>query len=151
MNHNQTPLVLTLALILLALGAGPVLSAPPAGGFETVLPHYEAVRKALVADSLKGVAGHAEAIRRQAPKNELGREIAKAAGRLAAAKDLETARGAFYDLSKPMVRWREASGKKDSIVAFCSMAKRSWLQPKGAIGNPYYGKSMATCGEVVSK
>jgi hypothetical protein len=42
-------------------------------------------------------------------------------------------------------------GGKGTIVAFCSMTKKSWLQPKGEIGNPYYGKSMPRCGEVVSK
>jgi hypothetical protein len=31
------------------------------------------------------------------------------------------------------------------------MAQQVWLQPKGEIGNPYYGQSMARCGEVVSE
>jgi hypothetical protein len=31
------------------------------------------------------------------------------------------------------------------------MAQKVWLQPKGEIGNPYYGQSMARCGEFVSE
>ena len=36
-------------------------------------------------------------------------------------------------------------------VAFCSMTQKVWLQPSGEIGNPYYGQSMARCGEFVSQ
>lgn len=153
----RTATFLALALVLLAGAAVPALAASPApvtptaSGFNAVLPHYEAVRKALLADSLKGVATHAEEIRKQAPQDALGKEIATAAGQLAAAKDLTAARDAFSALSEPMMRWHKAAGGKDTVVAYCPMAKRSWLQPKGEIGNPYYGPSMATCGEFVSK
>lgn len=155
---TRTAIPLVLALVLLAAAAVPALAAPPApaaapaaSGFNAVLPHYEAVRKALLADSLKGVATHAEEIRKRAPQDALGKEIAKAAGQLAAAKDLTAARDAFSALSEPMVRWHKAAGGEDAVVAYCPMAKRSWLQPKGEIGNPYYGPSMATCGTFVSK
>jgi hypothetical protein len=151
---SRTATSLVLALVLLAGAAVPALAAPPApaaGGFNAVLPHYEAVRKELLADSLKGVATHAEEIRKRAPQDALGKEIAAAAGQLAAAKDLQTARDAFHALSEPMVRWHETAGGKETVVAYCPMAKRSWLQPKGEIGNPYYGPSMATRGTVVSK
>ena len=40
---------------------------------------------------------------------------------------------------------------KSTVVAWCSMSKKSWLQPAGEIGNPYYGKEMPRCGEVVGK
>ena len=161
MSRTAIPLVLALVLLagaaVPALAASPAPAAPAAGGFNAVLPHYEAVRKELLADSLKGVATHAEEIRKRAPQDALGKEIAKAAGQLAAAKDLTAARDAFSALSEPMVRWHKAAGgagsvgASDTVVAYCPMAKRSWLQPKGEIGNPYYGPSMATCGEFVSK
>lgn len=145
-----------IALISLILGlvllASPVLSAP-APAFDAVLGHYEAVRQALLADSLAGIPPHAAAIAKlgkNAPA-DLVPLISTAASNLAAAKDLNGARGAFAELSKPLVRWREAAGRKGTIVAYCSMTKKSWLQPKGEIGNPYYGKSMPRCGEVVSK
>lgn len=142
------------ALILTLLaGVVPAFAATPAKDFDAAFGHYEAIRKALLADSLAGVAGHAAAIQKQAQSapGTLRQEIAAAAGKLAAAKDLKTAREAFYGLSKPMVRWREAAGSKSTVVAYCSMNKKSWLQPAGEIGNPYYGKEMPRCGEVVGK
>lgn len=144
---------MTLLALALLLTAGPAVSAPAPAGFDAVLGHYEAVRKALLADTVAGVPGHAAEIAKLAKgaPADLAPQIANAAKKLSAAKDLKTARDAFYELSKPMVRWREAAGSKANVVAYCSMSKRSWLQPKGEIGNPYYGKSMATCGEVVSK
>jgi hypothetical protein len=39
----------------------------------------------------------------------------------------------------------------NTVVVYCAMAEKVWIQPKGEIGNPYYGQSMARCGEVVSK
>ena len=34
-------------------------------------------------------------------------------------------------------------------VVYCSMAKHSWLQPKGEVSNPYYAdEAMRTCGEI---
>ena len=145
---------IALALILTFLaGVVPALAAAPAKGFDTALGHYEAIRKALLADSLSGVAGNAAAIQKQAPSapGNLRQEITAAAGKLAATKDLTAAREAFYGLSRPMVRWREAAGSKSTVVAWCSMSKKSWLQPAGEIGNPYYGKEMPRCGEVVGK
>jgi hypothetical protein len=77
-------------------------------------------------------------------------EVERFAGELAAAKDLPAARDAFYRLSQPLVRWHGATGRHDVAVTYCSMARRSWLQPAAKpTGNPYYGKQMATCGEVV--
>jgi len=148
-RNAMVPLILGFLLL-----ASPVFSSPaPATKFDAVLGHYEAVRQALLADSMAGIPPHAAAIAKlgkDAPA-DLVPLITTAASKLGAAKDLKTAREAFAELSKPLVRWREAVGGKGTIVAFCSMTKKSWLQPKGEIGNPYYGKSMSRCGEVVSK
>jgi hypothetical protein len=144
---------MTLLALALLLTAGPAFSTPAPSGFDAALGHYEAVRKALLNDTVAGIPGHAAALGKLAKgaPADLAPKIAGAAQKLSSAKDLKTARDAFYELSKPMVRWREAAGSQTHVVAFCPMSKRSWLQPKGEIGNPYYGKSMATCGEVVSK
>ena len=146
----------TLMILALLLTAGAAFSAPSPSGFDAMLGHYEVVRKALTADTVAGIPDHAAAIQKLAKgaPADLAPQIAEAARKLSAAKDLTTARDAFYELSKPMVRWREAAGgtgSREHVVAYCPMSKRSWLQPKGEIGNPYYGRSRATCGEVVSK
>jgi len=139
--------------------------------FGGVFEHYEAVRQALLHDHMDGVADHARHIRKAAEHlgekftaNQAGVDSSKAAECRAllpdveaAAKELEkadrleAARGAFYALSKPLARWREMARGERPVVVYCAMAKKSWLQPEGEIGNPYYGQSMARCGEVVSK
>ena len=161
---------LFLALALLASGSARA-SAEPADDLSVVLGHYEAARQALLADRTAGVTGYATAIEKAARELAAGLtakkagvpapkladltallpQVATAAARLAAAKDLGAARAAFGDLSKPLVRWREmASGARPAVV-YCSMVKKAWLQPAGEIGNPYYGKEMPGCGEIVSK
>jgi len=140
-----------LPLLAFLLLAGPAVPAP--SGFDAVLDHYEAVRQALLADTVAGIPDHAQAIGKLAKSApaDLAPQIAKAAANLAAARDLNAARDAFHELSKPLVRWHAAAGGKGRVVAYCSMSRRSWVQPTGEIGNPYYGKSMARCGEVVSR
>lgn len=159
--------VLTCALSLIV---GFSISAEQPSSFEVVLEHYEPIRLALLEDSMEGVSINGTAI-----ANELrhlqgkfsdqrvgaSAEVAKtvqeylpamiaAADAMAKATSLEPARSAFYDLSKPLVRWREgvAEGSRPS-VAYCPMYKKSWLQPGQKIGNPYGG--MPGCGKIVSK
>lgn len=161
-------------LVLGLLLAGPLIAGEPSG-FDGLVESYESVRLALVNDTLDGtteprqaLAAAIDALARdfsaaaagvdaahEAKVEELLGELAVAAEALTGASDLGTARDAFYALSKPLVRWRAAvvaSGRAEDelpVVVYCSMAKRSWLQPAGTIGNPYHGKAMAECGEIV--
>lgn len=174
MRHNpqasRTVGLSLVALVLLAATAAAV--AGEATAFDRMARHYEAVRTELAADSLDGVSDEARRIAAiasgladgfddevagvAAPDREAVREllpaVAAAAERLAVADDLESARGAFGALTKPLVRYRAlVSGDKPEII-YCSMKKRAWLQPVGEeIGNPYYGSSMLGCGEIVSR
>lgn len=168
MIRNVTTATLTSTLSLVLLAASPAAAKP---AWTAVTSHYETIRQALVNDSLAGVAEHATmlgdeiealrgdltAARAGVPADSLAKvegllpEAAAAAGELAAAGDLAAARDAFYALTKPLVRWRQAAGSGPA-VAYCTMLKRSWLQPAGtAMGNPYYGRQMADCGEIVGK
>lgn len=170
MKTDRILLVAAMLLALLASGAFRA-SAAPADDFSKVLGHYEAIRQALLADRTAGVAEQAKAIEKTArdlaarfaaeragvpaakaaDTKALLPEIATAASRLATTKDLTAARAAFGDLSQPLVRWRELVTVPRPMVVYCPMVKKSWLQPAGAIGNPYYGGEMASCGEVKSK
>ena len=107
--------------------------------------HYDAVRTALSADTLDGVAGHA---RQLAPlAAHLGDSAAKAsADALAAATNLDEAREAFGDLSATLVPTFMASAIPGATGFMCEMKKRPWMQKGDATQNPYYGKSMSTCG-----
>ncbi len=138
--------------------------------FDAILQHYEAVRISLVANTTQDVAAHGQEIGGILERLEanwsaeragvhadqatearlLLPKLSAAAADLARADTLEAVRDAFYELSKPLVRFRKAAmGDDKPVVAYCSMAKRSWLQPEGELGNPYYGPSMPLCGEVV--
>ena len=41
-----------------------------------------------------------------------------------------------------------AAGQSGYYVVNCPMVKKDWVQISEKIGNPYYGKEMATCGEI---
>lgn len=157
-------------LVLAGLVFGPsALLGQGETAFEQVVRSYEAARLALINDTVEGVPTHgrnlvaildglaadytaakagvdtaqADEVRKLLPL------LREAATSLAGASDLDAARDAFYELSKPLVRWRKAAIVEVPTVAYCPMAKRSWLQPDGELGNPYYGQSMLTCGETV--
>jgi hypothetical protein len=162
----------TAILLALVLGLATVLSAGAETSYETILRHYEPIRQALLADSMDGVNEHGAAIARElralegdfsagragasgealeVVRDKLG-EMTASADAIAGADTLEEARDGFYALTKPMVRWRQGVATNGRpVVAYCSMYKRSWLQPQGdlEIGNPYGG--MPRCGEIVSE
>ncbi len=139
--------------------------------FASILHHYEALWQTLAADSGDGLAEHAEAIREAADEitadfslekaglvknadaeaaSEFFSNIARTALYLGSTTDLATAREAFYEISKNMVRLNEKRAGEKLKVVYCAMAKKSWLQRQEKIVNPYHGQSMTGCGEIVS-
>ena len=167
-NHGLITLLLVGLLMLPGL-----LGAEDQGSsqFKEMSGHYEAMRLALLADSMDGVMDHAKALEEKASSLDqnltaeqagvsahdledcataLG-DIETAAKRLAEASDLETAREEFFVLTKPMAKYRKLTGDETTIVAYCSMAQKAWIQPDQEIGNPYFGQEMPTCGEVIGE
>lgn len=157
------------ALVTLAAVAMPSQAAET-DAYTAMIDHYEKVRTALLHDTTDGVAEAAKGL--EATARELAAdfdaevagvpasaatdaeallpEIAEKAQALSAVGDLKGAREALGELTKPLVRYRKLAGDTDVKVAFCPMAKKSWLQKDDAeIGNPYYGQSMAGCGDFV--
>ncbi len=132
--------------------------------------HYDAIRLALLADSTAGLAENATALQQQVNRLLEGfsavkvgvpeadaidteatlREIEARASSLAATGDLVSAREDFFALTQPMARYRMLTGDHRTVVAYCSMAQKAWIQPEGEIGNPYLGQEMPKCGEVIS-
>lgn len=159
----------TVTLAAVVALAAPATAATPTG-FAAVMPHYAAIHAALAGDSIKDVANHAKAIelavgvlaaefdatKAGVEKDQAGEcrqllpEISKAAAKLAAATNLKTARSAFGELSRPMVRWREMATGNKPLVVYCPMAKKPWLQESDQIANPYFGSKMLKCGKIVS-
>ena len=68
---------------------------------------------------------------------------------LASAAEIEDARDRFGALSEALDNYMTGlhlttpAGVK---VAVCPMVHKPWLQADATINNPYYGKTMQTCG-----
>jgi hypothetical protein len=106
---------------------------------------YEATRQALLTTSLpatqKAAAELATAGREA--KNVL---VTQHADAVAKSKSIEKAREHFGAVSKAMLEVHGAAGKNARPAVYsCPMVKKSWLQPKGKVGNPY-DAAMAMCG-----
>jgi hypothetical protein len=128
-------------------------SNTPAPGSEmprSIVDPYLKIQLALADDSLDGVKANAGNIATAA--SGLGAPAMKidtTALQLASATELEDARVKFGALSEAIDTY--ATGLKLKMpegvrVAFCPMAEKPWMQEGSAINNPYYGKSMQTCG-----
>lgn len=169
-NTNKVALILSILCLCLALPSFADTQAAETHGMSDLLASYETIRLSLLEDRWDGAdeaavvhgaiaqlttAFDAEAAGVAAESQEKAVDLLakmKPAGEaLAAAADLESARTAFYELTKNLVLYRELMTGDKPAVAYCPMAKKSWLQPKGEIGNPYHGQSMPKCGTIVSE
>jgi hypothetical protein len=108
---------------------------------------YESVRQALLARSIDDVQRTARELA-VAARAEKQKAIAERASALASAADIDGARDSFAMLSDTLIRFRDGRFGPRPVVLYCSMEKKSWLQPKGPITNPYVDASMRSCGEV---
>lgn len=69
---------------------------------------------------------------------------------IASANDIKQQRDLFSSLSNNMIALAKATAlsAQEIYLDYCPMRKASWLSTEKAIRNPYYGKSMLTCGNV---
>jgi hypothetical protein len=110
-----------------------------------LLPLYEKVAAALVADNLPAAKVAVEKLASEAVRlHHAG--IASSAPAVAKADDLAGAREAFKTLSVEVVAL--AKHTKGYFILTCPMAQADWVQSTRAVANPYLGKDMLTCGEV---
>jgi len=147
-----------LVIFLVVSTFGYVMAAPPATFVEQLLDQYYVIQKSLASDSTGGVAAAATQLAklsRQSADMEPWVKaewtaLAKAATKLQTT-DLKSARIGFGELSDGLIEYLKATGAKRNppYQFFCSMVKKSWLQPGKETRNPYYGSSMLTCGELV--
>ncbi len=86
---------------------------------------------------------------------ELSTELSKQAGRVAKTDDIETARDAFFYLSKATIALQDDighAGNQAYRLAHCPMTRDGdgafWLQTADIVWNPYYGASMLRCGYI---
>jgi hypothetical protein len=136
-----------------ACAPAPQTDKTPAAGSEmsrAVLDPYLKIQAALSDDRMDGVKANAGEVATAA--TALGAPAMKidtAAVQLASAAEIEDAREKFGTLSEAIdtymtgLKLKPPEGVK---VAFCPMVHKPWLQTASAIDNPYYGKSMLSCG-----
>jgi hypothetical protein len=77
---------------------------------------------------------------------------------IGSADDLQSGRKAFLGLSERMILLLSETGytgKDSAVVFFCPMTNERkggrWIQDSRKIANPFYGKSMLTCGTLKSQ
>lgn len=133
-------LMATVALLVPGAAAGeitPEIAAP-----------YLHIQAALAADSTEGVTDAARSIVAAAEAlGDDGTSIAAAARAVSlAADDLTKARATFGLLSDAVITHAREAGLGELKIAFCPMARKSWIQEDGDIANPYHGSEMLTCG-----
>jgi HPt (histidine-containing phosphotransfer) domain-containing protein len=145
------------AALVVALATGcapaPMTDKTPKAGAEmsrAVIDPYLTIQSALADDSMDGVKANAGNIATAA--TTLGAPAMKidmAALQLASATEIEDAREKFGALSEAIdtymtgLHLKTPQGVK---VAVCPMVQKPWLQAEATINNPYFGKSMQTCG-----
>ena len=174
MNNDSTVIrALAASLLLAFLSGASATAAVPAkrATFQVLQEHYAAIWRALSDDRLDGIEKEAlamekatrklmadfDAERAGVPEDETGivrealPELAEASAKLARARGIAAARDAFHAVSKPMVRYRSAVSEPGTVVVYCPMAERGWIQGGGPVANPYYGKSMLRCGTVLPR
>jgi hypothetical protein len=139
------------------------MAAPDAGGPGTrapatvvsVLEHYAKIHAALATDTTEGVRAAAEGIAKAIasdPDKTLPAEVSTQAESVAKAQDIAAAREAFKLLSRSLSQYlmtqKVQTGRHYQM--YCSMANGGWIQSEQDVKNPYYGKSMLACGEIVA-
>ena len=124
-----------------------IAASLPLSASTTLFPGYESARQALMTQNVPKIQSAAAALAKDARAAKQDAVAAKADA-LSKATTFPAAKTAFGALSDEMIRYRAAVKAKEPIVVYCSMEKKSWLQPKGAVVNPYLDASMRSCGTV---
>jgi hypothetical protein len=97
------------------------------------LTGYEKIHGALANDDL-------------ATARRVAKDLGEEGAAIANAASLKDARAAFEKLSSRAAGL--VAGQSGYYVVHCPMLKKDWVQTSTTIANPYYGKEMATCGEI---
>jgi HPt (histidine-containing phosphotransfer) domain-containing protein len=144
---------LVLAIAATSCAPAPQTDKTPKAGSEmsrAVIDPYIKIQEALSDDRMDGVTQHAGEIATAA--TALGAPAMKidtAAVQLASTTEIETARDRFGVLSEAIDNYMtglKLKAPEGVRVAVCPMVHKPWLTASATIDNPYYGKSMSTCG-----
>ena len=132
----------TLVSLLFTLFALPTFAAT-----SPLFAKYETVRQTLLAGRISAVQNAATDLAKAAAAVKEP-AIAERSTTLSKAATLAAVRTAFAALSDEMIRFRAKQSGDRPLVVDCPMEKKSWLQPRGAIANPYLDGAMRSCGTI---
>lgn len=139
------------AAIFSLLSLGMTLAKASKTSETDFLHSYLLIQESLAADSHQPAKQAAEemtkAIEESSTEAGLKAELLASANKIKDSKEISEARENFKTLSQAMVRWHAQAKPTNVKVAYCSMAKGSWLQKGEDLANPYYGSKMLRCGE----
>jgi hypothetical protein len=135
------------------------------GALDTLYSSYLGIQRSLARDDLAGAKKASDAFLVKPPDlpAELShsvdaKEVLKDLRAIHSAENLPSARKAFLGLSERMVLVMSESkyaGEDSALVFFCPMTNEGkggrWLQDSRKLANPYYGKSMLTCGSLKTR
>jgi hypothetical protein len=136
--------LLRLLLATLAVMAA-VVGARATENPSALIPRYEKIAAALVADNFAGAQAAARQLAAEADRlHHAGLAAAAQAG--AQAGDLTAARGAFKTLRTETIAL--ARRQKGYFIMTCPMTQADWAQRTREVANPHLGKVMLACGDV---
>jgi hypothetical protein len=116
-----------------ALAQGPALTS------------YIKVQEALAADDFKSALERHKAM----CTKELQHIKAEYTDCTKSFKTIDELRTSFKKLSEVYFKKADQKELNNFQKATCPMAEARWIQKKGDLRNPYYGKSMLECGEKI--
>lgn len=117
------------------------------------LGEMEESKQSVDAGPLRAAADHLEGLL-PAGEKTLAHAVADAASSLSG-KSLDEQRNRFKKVSEAMIALARARPPSTRIseklyVMHCPMAPGNWLQTSETLANPYYGRTMKQCGEVIA-
>lgn len=141
---------------VLALAATAVAAEAPTSTTEKLVALYLPMQEALAGDSVSAVKDQAGKIATEAAAAiTAGGDKATLAAVAAAAKgitatEIQALREQFKPLSVALARMVEKQAVDGHGIVYCPMADAYWIQKRGDVANPYYGKAMLRCGQHVT-
>lgn len=151
-------LIFACTLVLMAASLQAQVSSTRENSLTAFLSSYYNIKNALVEDKAQAASESAKAfiqningISYQVISEGNVNTLLKDAGFIADAKNIETQRKAFANFSINVIAVVKALqlNVQPAYVQYCPMEKAYWLSNSKVIENPYYGKNMLHCGEVV--
>lgn len=157
-------LFLALAMVAMIFSTNPLFAQGGDSPFPQLLSSYYDVKNALVSSDANTAATKATTllntvkaveVKKLSEKDKkafaaLKDKLILDAEHISESKDVSHQRDHFSTLSTTVYALAKAVklSDKPAYYDYCPMKKMYWLSEEQAIKNPYYGKSMLTCGKI---